>query len=337
MIEKTHTTLLRLRADTLAVHPVAQRAIVKTHLGKIVAVLDLDKIGVLHVVQYAIRGSKRYWIVDGQHRWRALMDHGFGEWVVDVMVHDDAKDDATAAKVFLALNQRAAMAPYDRYHNRLTAGDEASIGISRIARRYGIAIARGAGDRKATCVVALEAAYARDAGKTLDATLNVIQQAWAATADSLEGQIVAGLSIMLATFGEEVDIAALAHKLAKAPGGARRLIGDANGLRQRRPVPLSRCVAEVIVDYYNNGRRKGTLAKSALFSTRRPSPVAKKHLASKPGEDAIFADVRQLQDKYGKRLTRRKYINEAKTGRRYEKYYENFGELIAAAKAARPL
>ena len=62
------TKLLKIRADQLQPHPLAQRDTVPSRLKKLVQNLDLDAIGVLHAVEYAINGEKGTWIIDGQRR-----------------------------------------------------------------------------------------------------------------------------------------------------------------------------------------------------------------------------------------------------------------------------
>ena len=49
--------------------------------------LNLDAVGVLSAVDDEINGEGSVWIVDGQHRWKALIDLlGLGEWEVEVHV-----------------------------------------------------------------------------------------------------------------------------------------------------------------------------------------------------------------------------------------------------------
>src|SRR5690606_15270957 len=107
MFNKTKTKLVKVRADTLAVHPYAQRDLVPSKLKKLMTDLDLDAIGVLHAVEYPIRGQAKLWVIDGQHRLHALLEHGFGEWEVEVKIHVDVDNDARASQLFLKLNDRS--------------------------------------------------------------------------------------------------------------------------------------------------------------------------------------------------------------------------------------
>ena len=68
---KPRSKIVRVEAQTLRLHPSAQRDIVPSKLKKLIAELDLDAIGVLHAVEYEINGENATWVIDGQHRWRA--------------------------------------------------------------------------------------------------------------------------------------------------------------------------------------------------------------------------------------------------------------------------
>jgi hypothetical protein len=138
--------MVKMRADALAPHPFAQRELVPARLRKLMAELDLDAIGVLHAVEYPIKGKSGIWIVDGQHRWRALMDNGFGEWVVDVKIHLDVNDDARASKIFVRLNDRSPVNPFCKFKNRLRAGEEDAIGINDIMLAQGMKIGASTAD-----------------------------------------------------------------------------------------------------------------------------------------------------------------------------------------------
>jgi hypothetical protein len=210
-------------------------------------------------VEYEIDGVTGLWIVDGQHRYRVLMDHGFGEWIVEVKIHLDVKDDARASDLFIKLNSRASVQPFDKFKNARTAGYENAVRITRIAKDCGLEVARQAGDGKICCVSALTQAYAIDGGQTLIAALETLVAAWGRTAASVEGKLIEGVAAVYKTYKDGIDRPALVKKLGKYPGGATGLLGDAKGLRQYRHLSVGRCVAERIVEVYNSGRKVGRL------------------------------------------------------------------------------
>jgi hypothetical protein len=251
--------MLRVRAQELRIHQFAQRDILPSKQKKLIEELDLDALGVFHAVQYEINGELALWVIDGQHRLSALMAHGFGEWFVDVKVHLDITDDAHASALFLKLNDRSVVCPYDKFKNEVTAGDQVARGVRDLVVAHGIRVAKEPGDGKVRCVMSMKRVYGFDSGASLGRTLDTIIAAWGRTETAMDGKIIEGLGLLFKAYGNVIDHAALTKKLAKYPGGAPAVLGDARGLRTHRSGAVARCVAEIIIDVYNTGRRSGKL------------------------------------------------------------------------------
>lgn len=249
----------KMAARDLRPHPIAQRRIVAAKLAKIIKDLDLDGIGVLHVVRYAVNGVTAWWVLDGQHRHAALLHHGFGEWEVDVQIHHDIKTDAAAARLFRILNDRSPMAPFDAFMIGLTEGLPVAVGANRVVADNGLRVARTSSDGSVSAVAALKAVYAKDDGRALDLTLGTLKEAWGAKAAALEGKLIEGLGLVYATHNGAVDRSALCKKLAKFAGGPSALLGASRNLQEIKKGNLPRSVAEVIIGVYNQGRRVGQL------------------------------------------------------------------------------
>jgi len=253
---KAKTKIVTLQASALKIHRVAQREIVPSKLKQLMAELDLDAIGVLHAVDYPIDGQPGPWIIDGQHRWQALMDHGFGEWEVRVLVHLDVDDHRRASELFLRLNNRVPVGPFDRFRNEVLAGNSAAIVAQQTARDHGLEIASVSGDGKVCCVNTLKKLAGMN---VLPAVLGTAVAAWGRTASAVEGKLLEGIGLVFSQYGSALDRPALLKKLGKYPGGASALIGNAKGMRVHRKTSLPRCVAATIIEAYNAGRRAGQL------------------------------------------------------------------------------
>lgn len=259
MVKKPNTKTLTLKARDLRVHPEAQRKIVPAALKRIIDSLDLDAIGTLHAVRYRINDVLAFWVIDGQHRLEALMHHGLGDWEVTVQVHMDVKNDARAHEVFLRLNKRAPVSPYYTFRSELGAGHPVAVGAAQVVDKHGLKIAPYNSDGTITCVNTLKTVYARDEGRALDKALSTAIAAWGPTSSAVEGKLIEGLGVVFGYYNGEVDQPALVKKLAKYPGGASGLLGNAKALKQVRAKSLSRCVAEAVIEAYNKGRRNGQL------------------------------------------------------------------------------
>ena len=248
-----------MEAQSLRVHPTAQRELVPVKLRRLEKEFDLDAIGVLQAVEYEIDGERAIWLIDGQHRWYVLISKGFGEWIVQVEIHLNIRDDARAAALFLKLNDRASVHPFDKFKAARSSGDSSAVGIAALVEDRGLVLDRKSKDGYVCCVSSLRTVYQFDQGGALEATMDTIIAAWGGTAAACEGRIIEGLGLFYSKYNGAVDRSALVKKLAKYQGGPCGLLGDAKGLREFRHSSVARCVTERIVQTYNAGRTTGRL------------------------------------------------------------------------------
>lgn len=256
---KSGTTIRRIRLDQLRPHPTAQRKLIPATIRKIRGRVNLAAVGTLHAVEYGIGGVVALWVVDGQHRLVALTAEGYGHLLVNVEVHEDVQDDASASALFIDLNARGAMPAFDLFRNERDAGYADAVGVTDIAASLHLRVDRANRDGVVTCVSTLKSLYRKDEGATLDKTLATAVAAWGRTSSAVEGKLLEGLGLVYATYNGQVDRAAMVGKLAKYPGGAYGLLGSARGLAAMRQASLGRCVGDLIVETYNKGRRNGAL------------------------------------------------------------------------------
>jgi hypothetical protein len=317
-----NTKLVVMRADEMRIHPTAQRMLVRAHLERMKARFNRNGVHVFSAVNYSIRGKQGPWIVDGQHRWRAMMDLGLGKTEVLVTIYTDILDDVGANKLFLLLNTKASVAPYDTFMRELGSKEAAAVGVVQVARQYDMEISRVRGENKITCVNRVKSIWTLDEGVTLDMTLSMAHRAWGAQMVALDSNILGGLGQVLAAHAGDINIEGLTQKLAKFPGGPAGLIGSARGILGMRRTTLTKCVAELIAETYNRGRRKQRIDET-VFRSKTKARVDANHRKDLADKATCIAD---LKDQYAKHrdLTRRSFIKHSKTGRRYEKLWENF-------------
>lgn len=258
--KEPNTKVVKVTAGSLVVHPIVQRALLPGRLAHLVKKLDLDAIGVLHAVEYPINGVTQIWVIDGQHRLMALMEHGFQAWEVEVKIHLDCHDDARAAELFLMLNDRAKVSPYDSFLNEIKASQADAIVINRIAREMGLEIARSKGDHRLACISVMKTLYQVDHGRSLKDTLRIVTSAWGTESAALEGKIIEGVGMVVARYRTAIEWESLIAKLSSYPGRAAAFLGDSKALSGMRRIPLTKCIAEKVIETYNKQRRQGALA-----------------------------------------------------------------------------
>lgn len=258
----SNSEMVKVEAAKLRLHPLAVRRLLPTKLKRLIETLDLDAIGVLHAVRYKIGTETAIWIIDGQHRLAALLEHGFGEWLVEVKIHTDVDNDERACALFLKLNDRSPISPYDKFLNEIQANIPAAVGALEVIKRHSLRVSRNNEDGALACVTAVKKIYILDGGRTLYTVLRVATGAWGHKTEAVEGKVLLGLAVALCGKNGLMDIPSLTMKLAKYPGGAPGLLGDARGIRKyKHNSNLAACVAERVIDLYNIRKTKGAVAK----------------------------------------------------------------------------
>ena len=247
----------------LVVDPDSQRPLRQAWVDATVSQFDPDKIGIITVNRRSTAGKS--YVVDGQHRTALLRAVGWGDQQIQVELFEGLSQ-AEEAALFLDRNRRINVRPLDKFRVRVTAGEEVACDITRIVRAHGLSIANGPMQGYINACGACENVYrggrtgkAKDGPGALSKTLKVLVDAYGRDYKSFEGTIIEGLGLVFIRYGAQVELGALSEKLAKASGGPAGLVGRARSLRDiRGGKSIVHCMAAVLVDLYNKGRRTGS-------------------------------------------------------------------------------
>jgi hypothetical protein len=254
------STLRFVAVSEMRIDAEAQRRLdpnwVKAHVSK----FDPEQLGYIVVNR---RSDGHYYVIDGQHRVELLRAVGWGDQQIQCECFDGQTQPQEAA-LFLRRNDRKSVRPYDKFRVAVTAGEDIPCDIDRIVRHQGLTISDQATEGHVVAVAALQRVYTgagiaspKDGPAALARTLRTLQRAWGKGASAYQGHIIGGLGMVQLRYNGKLDQDALADKLAPFAGGAPGLLGKAKAVADMRGRPLHHCVAAVIVDAYNRGRRNG--------------------------------------------------------------------------------
>lgn len=196
-----------------------------------------------------------FWIVDGQHRIAAYkLWLGDGEeWrgqKVECWVHHNL-DEREEANLFDRLNTVKAVAAFDRFMVRLTAGREMETNITAIARLKKLKISRQKGEGAVACVGTLCRVYRRGP----DCLPRGLEISYESFGDSgLESDIIDGLGWLISRFDGEIDDRRAIRAFGSARGGVNGLRSRAEKLRQTMGAPRGHCIAAAAVETYNRAK-----------------------------------------------------------------------------------
>lgn len=247
-------------AKKLEIDSRVQRELIPARVKRISNDLRAESIGVV-TVSKRVNGDRKnakYIVLDGQHRIAALLASDMGDTEVACHVHMGLTL-AEEASLFRDLNNTRRTTAFDDFTKGVIARDSACLEINGILARHGLRVTDQSQDGGVRAVAALRKVHAYG-DDVLSDTLAVLTAAWGTTIDAVDGALIQGVGLVFKRYGDAIDTESLVRKLAKMPAGPMGLIGDARGLTRLRPGSVSRCVAIIVIDLYNRGRRVGQLA-----------------------------------------------------------------------------
>lgn len=245
----------------IKIDPEAQRELLPGWVKARVGGFDPDKLGTITVNR---RDGGELHAIDGQHRVELLRAVGWGDQSI-FATYFEGLTQAEEAALFLALNDNRPVSTFAKFKPRVTAGEAVASDIQRIVNLAGFAIAKNAATGHITAVASLEYVYRGGRGSSakggpaaLAKTLKTIDAAWGREAANFNGHVIEGVGLVHLRYAS-VNQEALVAKLTALRGGAAGLVAKGGQARDVRGGRMGFCVAGVIVDLYNKGRRAGKL------------------------------------------------------------------------------
>jgi hypothetical protein len=251
-----------IRVDELHVDPDAQRALRPAWRDQIAREFDRTKLGIIHVTP----NGDGYKTMDGQHRTEAMRKLGLAHERVLCLVYEGLSRQEQAT-IFLGINNSKQVRTYDKFRVRITQGEPVAVDIARIVDSVGLYIFDQKSDGAVRAVSQLENIYTGRTLKLKDGpypehlawSLSILKDAWGYDANAFDAPILEGMGALILRFGDRIDRARLATKLASFPGGPRGVLGKGRMLKDIKGITLKNGIAEVLADAYNNQLRSNAL------------------------------------------------------------------------------
>lgn len=270
--DEPESYITALRAGQLFADRTYQRDLNELRVERMASGLRVPLLGVLEVSE---RADGRYAIVDGQHRWAAVIEghplHEDAALVCNVHTRLTVEDEA---RLFYDIDaQRRMLSGWDRWKARRSSGDPEVRAIEETVARHELQVGMGAQGGLISATKALEQVAELGGTQLLDETLGVVVAAFGRTTDALTGSLFHGVAQVLAHYDrDELDVMRLIEAMqGLAP---RQLLARAGALREIHKGQLPRLVGVVLVERYNGTRGR----KLEDFITRVP-PISKSKTA----------------------------------------------------------
>jgi hypothetical protein len=240
-------TVEELPLEEMAVPRAYQRELREPLVRRIIREFDPDLLGLLVVVRDS---ERKLWILDGQHRWMALVGLGYERTLCEVL---HGVPLPRQARIFSGRNgRRIAPHPRDAFRADHVGNDRQVVGIMDVLDRHGYQPPFGgarASARRFVCVSALREVHAWG---LLEPAVALIRDAWPADELGTQAPILTGLAAVLRLY-PQVAPRELGRRLSRhSADEVLRLARAAHAnSRERR---MWAHVAEVVVDLHNHGR-----------------------------------------------------------------------------------
>lgn len=231
----------------MRVSPLAQRELNQARVDAILANLDLEQIGIPTLSER----DDWFYIVDGQHRITALEAYGFGDDSLQCNVYTGLTEE-DEAEMFLKLNNILPVKAMELFRVGVKAGREVETDIDRIVRAQGLKVTFEHVDGSIRAVGTLRRVYGRDGAAVLARALRIIRDSYGTS--GFESSVIDGMGMLCARYNGRLDDETAVKQLAKAAGGVKGLLNDANKLREQLGSPKGQCVAAAAVKIINRAR-----------------------------------------------------------------------------------
>lgn len=170
-----------------------QRHPVNKKIDKIVKNFDLDLLG---VIICSMREDGSVAVIDGSHRYHALIKMNLQDAYVNALVYFglSIKDEA---KIFAISNQEHTKpTTADIFKAGIVAGDKITIEINNIMRQNNIIIGVGPGDNKIRALSTVKRIYVNAGGDVLDKTIKTIKAAYGNNSNVMRDQLLSAVAVI---------------------------------------------------------------------------------------------------------------------------------------------
>ena len=248
--------------DLDVVWAAAQRPLSRRQVDRLKAEFDPDAFGVLVATRMSngkkggCRSGQCYHIVDGQHRFTAVMElWDDPDQKVPCKVIE-ADGPAEAADIWLLMNDnRRAPSALERFNVSRTAGHEREVEIGEAIESAGFLIENINGDGYFRAISAAMQIHKKGGADGLRFVLKLLVDMWGTSRDAVQGPVVLGMSKFVELSAGKMNRSRMKGHIVKVltPG---RLLGRARALRETMGGTVADAVARILVVEYNKGLKR---------------------------------------------------------------------------------
>ena len=232
-----------------------QRKLSQRHIDRTVANFDLRQI---NPVKVSRRDGKNF-VINGQHTIEIVAAaSGSRNTPVWCMVFDDLEYIQEADVFAKQLKYTKPLSPYEIFMANIEADNDSHIVIKSIVEQCGLRLATTKSSGGICAISALRDIFDSQGYEGLDRTIKLIVKTWEGEVHSLTGNMIRGVSLIVATFGDSLRDDLFAERIGAV--SAREITRTA---KERRAGSIG--YAETMLLLYNK-KTKSTLSMTRLHA-----------------------------------------------------------------------
>lgn len=224
-----------------------QRHPMKTKINRIVKNFDPDLLG---VITCSMRDDNTLAIIDGSHRYHALIQKGMKDAHVNALVYFGLSIQDEAHIFALTNKEHTKPTPSQIFKAGIVSGDETSIAINTIVEKAGAKIEFSAGADKIRCVATLRKVYTNAGAGVLLKTLQTLRDAYPNNKEMYRDQMISAVACIYNRYGKKVDQERMVEVLTKL-GNPSLVIAQAQAMISSGQVVTFTSLPYLIVSRYN--------------------------------------------------------------------------------------
>lgn len=224
-----------------------QRVPLKTKINRIVKNFNPDLLG---VITCSMREDNTLAIIDGSHRYHALLEMGMKDASVNALVYFglSIKDEA---HIFALTNkEHTKPTPSQIFKAGIVSGDEISVGIANVVEKVGASFDEGPGANVIRCIATIRRVYTNAGPSVLAKTLETLKAAYPDNKEMYRDQMISAIGCIYHRYGKKVDQQRLSEVLAKI-GNPSLVIAQAQAMMSSGQTITFTSLPFLIVSRYN--------------------------------------------------------------------------------------
>jgi hypothetical protein len=224
-----------------------QRQPLKAKINRIIKNFDPDLLG---VITCSMREDNTLAIIDGSHRYHALVQMGMKDTNVNCLVYFGLSIE-NEAHIFAQTNkEHTKPTPSQIFKAGIVAGDNASIAINAIVERVGSKVDFSPGPNKIRCVATLRKVYDNAGANVLFKTLQTLKDAYPNSKEMYRDQMISAVACIYNRYGKQVDQTRLTETLVKI-GSPALVLAQAHAMISSGLTVTFTSLPYLIVSRYN--------------------------------------------------------------------------------------